>query len=150
MSNVVRNSYKGHMLDWLTNGKDYYLNFSGELTQSISTCVAPRPEEIREMLVQMRTTFKWSQAYAAAVFGVPKATVRAWERAERSPSGAARKLIWLLHTLFFKTAPIRNSRDISSWGGKFGKFNLERELEELSRELAGSQETGGTNSEPSN
>ena len=102
----------------------------------MSVVTAPKTEEIRQMLIQLRTHFKWSQAYAAAVFGVPKATVRAWERAERNPSGAARKLIWLIHTWFFKTVPLRNSRDISSWGGKFGKCDMERDLEELSRELA--------------
>jgi DNA-binding transcriptional regulator YiaG len=79
---------------------------SGELSLGYARVYAPSASEIREMLFRLRRKQGWSQAILAAVLGVPKNTLRRWEDGSRSPCGSARKLIWLIHTLFFHPAQL--------------------------------------------
>ena len=69
------------------------------------------------MLLEMRTRLRWSQEFAASVLGVPLATLRKWEDGTRNPSGAARKLIWLLHdSLLDGPRKAFNAWDCAMWG----------------------------------
>ena len=75
------------------------------------------------MLLKLRKDFGWPQEHLAAVLGVPKVTLRRWESGERQPSGGAKKIIWLLHTLYFAPERVRNDFDLATWGGKFGTID---------------------------
>lgn len=101
-------------------GGIFYLNFSGQFLNSVAHVFAPKPDTLREMLVAVRCHFKWPQAYLAAMLGVPTATLRGWEKGQRNPSRAAKKLIWLLHALLLDPGKIRTHRDIACWGGEWG------------------------------
>jgi len=106
---------KGGMDYLRTDGERFYPNFSGELMSVFSFVYGPQPDAIRKALLELRIRHNWPRSYLAAVLGAPKATVRKWELGERKPSGAARKLIWLLHALLLRPDLIRNHFDIASW-----------------------------------
>ena len=54
----------------------------------------------------------------AAYFGVSRDTLRRWETGEREPSGAARRLIWLLNTLLANPERLNDGLDMLMWGKK--------------------------------
>ena len=123
MNRPVKYYTQGREWDLLTDGTRLYVNLCGESLYGMSKLLGPRIEEIRKMLIQLRHDNRWSEAYMAAVLGVPKITLRKWESGERRPSGAARKLIWLLHGLLMDGDSIHNDRDIATWGqGKAGEI----------------------------
>ena len=93
------------------------MNASGESGLGYAQVFAPSSEEIRSMLLLLRRKQNWSQAHLAAVLGVPKHTIRRWEDGSRSPCGAARKLIWVVHTLFLHPKELQKDLDnIVTWG----------------------------------
>ncbi|HEY2329251.1 MAG TPA: helix-turn-helix domain-containing protein [Verrucomicrobiae bacterium] len=51
---------------------------------------------IRSNFIRLRQKLRWSRAGMAAFLGVDRSVLRRWETGERNPSGAARRLIWLL------------------------------------------------------
>jgi len=53
---------------------------------------------VRRMLAELRDALQCSTPHLAAILGTPLATVRKWFSGERNPSGAASRLVWLLHT----------------------------------------------------
>jgi len=129
MSKPMQFRYRGSPLNWVGNESGFYLKFSGELMSELANIFAPNPEQIRRMLFELRSRLAWSQAYLGAVLGVPKATLRKWELGQRNPSGAAKKLIWLLHALFLNPGAARNDRDIASWGLGIGRIDLGARLD---------------------
>ena len=80
------------------------------------------------MLLQLRTAREWPRAHLAAVLGVPEATLRKWEDGGRRPSGAAKKLIWLLHTILVKKERIPTDLHIAAWGQQWVFLDLEKLL----------------------
>ena len=105
-----RNVYYGE------NG-EVFITASGEWGLSYAQVFAPPAEEIRSMLFEVRRKQNWSQAHSAAVLGVPKNTVRAWENGYRHPCGSSKKLIWLVHTLFFHPNELLKDLDnLVTWG----------------------------------
>jgi len=69
------------------------------------------------------------KARLAAVLGVPGATLRKWEGAERKPSGAAKKLIWLLHAILVKKERIPTDLHIAAWGQQWVFVDLAKQLQ---------------------
>lgn len=91
-------------------------NVSGECWGIISRGFAPSADESCEMLVALRTNLKWSRAMLAAFMGVSRETVRRWETKERKPSGAAKRLIWLMETLTSHPERLKSGLDLPFWG----------------------------------
>src|SRR5258706_1474712 len=117
--------YKGQLEDLsIDTDNRVYLNFSERLLNQMALICAPKPEETRQMLLQLRTACEWPQARLAAVLGVPGATLRKWETGERRPSSAAKKLIWLLHTILVKKERIPTDLHIAAWGQQWGFLDL--------------------------
>lgn len=52
----------------------------------------------------------------AAFMGVNGEVVRRWETGERKPSGAARRLIWLLNMLAREPDQLKTAFDLIVWG----------------------------------
>ncbi len=50
------------------------------------------------------------------MLGVPLGTLRRWEEGVRQPSGAAKRVIWLLHGWFCEPNQPRNPMSFLSWG----------------------------------
>ncbi len=69
----------------------------------------------RGILLKLRTERGLSRPCLAAVLGVPLATLRRWEEGTRQPSGAARKLVWLLDR-WLAGQPPRSLMDMATWG----------------------------------
>lgn len=89
----------------------------GEVLVKLSRLFAPTPNEIRVMLGDFAQRLKWPRSAVAAFLGVPVVTVRKWERGERNPCAAARKLIWLLHRLSFPTdKKFTTGLGVTLWG----------------------------------
>lgn len=82
----------------------------------LSDCFAPEPKKVRRMLLALRRHHRWSQRFAAAVFGVPITTMTKWESGKRNPSGAAAKFIFLLHALLVEKTTVKNCWDLAHWG----------------------------------
>jgi DNA-binding transcriptional regulator YiaG len=89
---------------------------SGESASELARGLAPCAEELRGMLRDLRERANLSRAYLAALLGVPKETLRRWEDGSRSPSGAARRLIWLMRCALFEPDRITNTEQIITWG----------------------------------
>lgn len=88
-----------HFRPYVALGKDGQLYFkaSGSLAEGTVWLYRPQDEQIREMLTALRNALQLSVPALAALLGVPRITLRRWMNGARRPSGAARRLIWLLH-----------------------------------------------------
>lgn len=88
-----------HFHPYATFGKDgeIYFNASGSLAEASVWINRPSDTEIRAMLTAIRNALQLSVPALAAILGVPRVTLRRWMSGARRPSGAAARLIWLLH-----------------------------------------------------
>src|SRR5262249_26435190 len=100
----------------------------GETYEMLERGLAPTAEDVRRTLVQLRQELRWSRAGLAAFLGVSRAVLRRWGTGERRPSGAARRLIWLLDLLAREPEKLKNAMDLIVWGKG-------EELERISRGL---------------
>lgn len=81
---------------YLSIGGGVLVTQSGEMGLKLANWYAPSSTATSGMLHLLRRKQKWSQATLAAILGVPKHTLRRWEEGTRNPSGAARRLIWMI------------------------------------------------------
>lgn len=89
---------------------------SGQGYKDLETHFAPSGAETRETLLALRAKLRWSRPMLAAFLGVSRDVVRRWETGERQPSGAARRLVWLMKTLLFDRATLHDGMDLVLWG----------------------------------
>jgi DNA-binding transcriptional regulator YiaG len=94
----------------------FHADVGGKCMVSLSDFFAPEPREIQRMLRVLRQYHRWSQPFAAAVFGVSASTLSKWEIGARHPNGAAAKLVFLLYDVLLKQRKIRNVWDLALWG----------------------------------
>ncbi len=114
--NGQRISYRRSVIA-LTDGTRIRPNLSGELAVQLSKLFAPKPPEIQAMLLDLRQRLVLSRASLAGLLGVSVVVVRKWEKGNRVPNAAGRKLIWLVHRLFIPQATkLESSWDITYWG----------------------------------
>lgn len=115
---------KDHVL--VSDDGEFLPNLPGYVWATVSHACAPKREEIRHMLLELRQKLHWSQELTAGVLGVPLVTLRRWENGTRRPSGAARKLIFLLHDSFLcRPKKIQNACDLLLWGQITCRSSLE-------------------------
>lgn len=74
---------------------------SGEYMQASNQLFQPGAEELRRMLEEIRKELGLSISMLGAVLGAPRVTLRKWFSGERNPTGASRRLIWLVHARLF-------------------------------------------------
>ncbi len=67
------------------------------------------------MLEKLREALGISVAALAALLGVPQITARRWLNGTRSPSGAAKRLIWLLYTSATAPETLTDGRNWWEW-----------------------------------
>jgi DNA-binding XRE family transcriptional regulator len=101
---------------FLLDGDNPMFTIPGEAWRILERFLAPMSEEVRSILVNLRRELNWSRAMLAAVLGVSRDVVRRWETGQRTPSGAARRLIWLLNQLFFHRGTVPRAVDLIVWG----------------------------------
>jgi DNA-binding transcriptional regulator YiaG len=92
------------------------MTIPGELMAETARALAPCADELRGMLRELRERTGFSRAGVAALLGVPKGTLRRWEGGSRTPSGAARRLIWLVRCALFEPNRITNTEQLITWG----------------------------------
>ena len=104
--------------DWLVSLPDeLHPNLGPKCLEGFADALAPDTEAIRHMLIELRTKLKWPRYFAAVVLGVPASTLAKWENGTRNPSGAAKKLIFLLHALVVDDSEkVKNCWDVAVWG----------------------------------
>jgi len=92
------------------------IHYTGRVWEAVGRYSAPTPVEIRETLIGFRKHLGWSRASLAAFLGVTHDVIRRWETGERTPNGAARRLIWLVSTLTLQPDKLRSALDVICWG----------------------------------
>ena len=97
-------------------------NVDGTAWQLLSQGSAPTAEEIRTMLLNIRRSLNWSRPTMAALLEVCPGTLRSWEDGRRKPSGAARRLVHLIHLLMQKPQACRSAFDLLLWGKSESDF----------------------------
>jgi hypothetical protein len=80
------------------------------------------------MLCELQEHLRLPMEGFAAMFGVPLVTMRKWLSGERHPSGAAKRLIWLLHCAQFDPSVLRKLDGWLKWAGS-NKKGLDRFIE---------------------
>jgi DNA-binding transcriptional regulator YiaG len=88
----------------------------GDTYEMLERGLAPTAHECRMTLIRLRQTLRWSRAGMAAFMGVERGVLRRWETGERKPSGAARRLIWLLDLLAREPDKLKSAFDLIVWG----------------------------------
>jgi len=91
------------------------LRLPGNAWKLIEEANAPTVKEFRLGLLGLRARLGWSRSMLSAFLGVGKDTLRRWESGERNPSGAARRLIWLVGRLVGGSAQARDGLDLVFW-----------------------------------
>ena len=89
---------------------------SGDTYEMLERGLAPTAEEVKVTLFRLRQKLRWSRAGMAAFVGVNQSVLRRWETGERNPSGAARRLIWLLDLLAREPDKLKTAFDLILWG----------------------------------
>ncbi|MFZ0827529.1 MAG: helix-turn-helix domain-containing protein [Verrucomicrobiia bacterium] len=77
---------------------------------------APTAEQAKITLCRLRQKLRWSRSCMAAFMGVSQSVLRRWETGQRNPSGAARRLIWLLDILANQPDALKSALDLVVWG----------------------------------
>ena len=91
-------------------------NVSGAFGEALAAVLAPDNGEFRQMLGELREELQLPVAGLAAVLGVPRITLRRWLNGSRQPCGAARRLVWLLHTAQHSPDTLRQPGVWLAWG----------------------------------
>ena len=89
---------------------------SGNTYEMLERGFAPTAEEAKVTLFRLREKLRWSRAAMAAFFGVSQSVLRRWETGQRNPSGAARRLIWLMDLLAREPDKLKTAFDLIVWG----------------------------------
>jgi len=89
---------------------------SGDSYEILERGLAPTAEEAKVTLIRLRQKLRWSRPMLAAFLGVSRDVVRSWESGQRNPSGAARRLIWLLDLLAHEPHKLKSAMDLVFWG----------------------------------
>jgi len=97
---------------------DLSFDFSGETLHLVERVSAISAEQARAMLVEVRSETGWSRPTLAALLGVSLHSLRKWETGKRRPSGAARRLIWLVAMMALHPERSGNGMDLVTWGEK--------------------------------
>ena len=105
-------------------GGKVFIELPGSMLLAMARYYQPSKESVRDKILELRTKMHWTQSYLAVVLGTPLATLRSWEDGTRKPSGAARKLIWLIWRLFLQQE-VTTHRDIADWGQNLGSIRVE-------------------------
>jgi DNA-binding transcriptional regulator YiaG len=105
-------------------------NIAGSCWKRFEKGLVPSAEATRQTMIGLRRDMKWSRATLAAVLGVSFHTVRRWEEGKKQPSGAARRLVWLISTLMGDPKRLTTGFSLLCWG-------KEQELQNFADCLAG-------------
>jgi len=89
---------------------------SGVMWQIISRLHGREVGEPQLTLLELRRRLLWSRSTLGAFLGVGKHKLRRWETGERHPSGAARRLIWLIDLLVLHPERLVDGTDLMVWG----------------------------------
>jgi hypothetical protein len=95
---------------------DVLPNFAGKFWNALQVAGAPSPEETRRTLLHLRERLHWSRPMLAAILSASVHTVRRWETRQRTPKGAARRLVWLLGMILCTPDKLHDGFDFICWG----------------------------------
>jgi DNA-binding transcriptional regulator YiaG len=106
---------------------------SGDTYEMLERGFAPAASEAQVTLFRLRQKLHWSRAGMAAFLGVSRSVLRRWETGERRPSGAARRLIWLLDLLAHEPDKLKTAMDLIFWGKREECATFSRKLAKVLR-----------------
>lgn len=92
------------------------VSIPGDTYEMLERGFAPTADEVRRQLIELRQELRWPRSMLAAFLGVSRSVLRRWETGERRPSGAARRLIWLLALLAREPEKLTSAIDLVVWG----------------------------------
>lgn len=92
------------------------MSIPGDTYQVLERSHAITADEARTILLTIRERLRWSRAMMSAFLGVSQLVLRRWETGERKPSGAARRLIWLIGMLIMDRRKLESGIDLIVWG----------------------------------
>jgi hypothetical protein len=90
----------------LTSGAATRFRSGGKVALAVSRLSEPSVEETLLMLKEVQTHGRLSIAAIAGLLGVSYATARSWFTGSRLPCRSARRIVWLLHHLLHRSAPL--------------------------------------------
>src|SRR5207249_11879606 len=110
----ARSNRRNDKTDWVISPPDeIHPTFGGAGLIGLARAFAPRPEEIRRMLLALREQHRWSQGFAASMLGVSMSALVKWEAGTREPRGCAAKMIFLLYGLLIDKEKVKNCWDVA-------------------------------------
>ena len=92
----------------------------------VARALAPTLAEFRAMLADLHRVFPGAQL--SNVLGVPFRTCNAWRLGIRTPSDAARRMVWLVWCLVLHPARLATVFDLVTWG----RFRRDRKTRQRS------------------
>ncbi len=107
------------------------LAMPGNTYEMLERGFAPTAAEAQVTLFRLRQKLRWSRASLAAFMGERRGVLRRWETGERKPSGAARRLIWLLDLLAHEPDKLKTAVDLIFWGKGEECLAVSRQLAKL-------------------
>ena len=103
----------------------------GDTYEMLERGFAPTGGEAQVALIRLRKKLRWSRPMLAAYLGVSRGVLRRWETGERNPSGAARRLIWLMDLLAREPDKLKTAVDLIFWGKGEECLAVSRQLAKL-------------------
>ena len=113
---------------------------SSQANADATRVFAPSPARCRRMLCDLHEHLQLPIESFAAMCGVPRITMRKWLSGERNPSGAAKRLIWVLHCAIFDPRALRKLDGWLKWAGS-DKEALEQFIEDRSQPVESTSRT---------
>ena len=125
---ALRCSYPPYFVGALTPDGWPVAVMSGNTYKDLERGFAPTSGEAEMMVFRLRQKLRWSRPGMAAFMGISEHVLRRWETGERHPSGAARRLIWLLDLLANEPHKLQTAMDMIFWGKREELAQSNREL----------------------
>jgi DNA-binding XRE family transcriptional regulator len=113
------------------------LSYPGDHYEALERGFAPSADDVRRTLLTLRRELRWSRTTLSAVLGVSRDVVRRWEDGERNPSGAARRLIWLIDLYVRDPKQFKSALDLILWGKSKECMAVSRQLAKLGAKSKG-------------
>lgn len=115
-SKGLRFSLPPYMVAAVSSEGHEIVSLPGDTYEMLERGFAPSAAKSRRLLVELRQKLNWSRPQLSAFMGVSLQVVRSWECGTRQPTGAARRLVWLLHLLAHNPDGLKSAIDLIFWG----------------------------------
>ena len=99
-----------------------HVKCASSTTHALAFRLQPTAKQCRSMLLEILRALQWDRHDTAATLGVSFMTLKSWIEGARTPTDAARKLIWMTWALLLHPELLRTVWHIVTWG-RYAKFD---------------------------